>query len=188
MGCIAFKKDNDIFNDINTREFQDIIVIDIDGNPKKISDYLSGVKLLIIVNTASYCGYTKPNYTQLVELHNKYREKGLQILGFPCNQFYSQENKSEGDIKQFVQSNFNVEFPMFAKVDVNGKYTHELYIYLKKTHADFNMGNNQLKNIPWNFTKFLVSPLGKVYQYYSPDTEPLTFEVEIQKYLSQDAH
>jgi glutathione peroxidase len=132
MGCISFKTGSDTFQSLETKHFEQIVVIDIDGNVKKIGDYLNNKKLLIIVNTASYCGYTKPNYTQLVDLYTKYKDKGLEILGFPCNQFYAQEYKSEDDIKTFVKTNYNVDFPMFTKIDVNGEYTHELFIYLKK--------------------------------------------------------
>lgn len=186
MGCISFKTSSDTFQSLETKQFENITVIDIDGNVNKIGDYLQNKKLLIIVNTASYCGYTKPNYTQLVDLYAKYKEKGLEILAFPCNQFYSQESKSEEDIKYFVKTNFNVDFPMFTKVDINGEFTHELFIYLKKNHNYFNIGNNQLKNVPWNFTKFLVSVKGEVFNYYSPDTEPNTMISEIEKYLKED--
>jgi len=186
MGCIGFKNSSDTFKSLETKEFDQIEVIDIDGNIKKIGDYLKNKKLLIIVNTASFCGYTKPNYSQLVELHERYKDKGLEILGFPCNQFYSQENKSEDDIKIFVKKNFNVKFPMFTKIDVNGEFTHELFIYLKKNHRYFNIGNNQLKNTPWNFTKFLVTSKGDVINYFSPDTEPNIMITEIEKYLNED--
>jgi len=188
MGCISFKNSSDTFLNLDTKNFEDLDLVDIDGNTRKLADYILNTKLLIIVNTASFCGYTKPNYTQLVELHNKYKDRGLQILGFPCNQFYAQENKSEEDIKSFTKTNFNVEFPLFSKIDVNGDFTHELYIYLKKNHPYFNIGKNQLKNIPWNFTKFLVSPKGEVYTYFSPDIEPNTMIEKIEKYLNEDIY
>ncbi len=186
MGCITFKTGIDTFQSLETKPFEEIKVIDINGNLNKLGNYLYKKKLLIIVNTASNCGYTKPNYIQLVELYKQYKDKGLEILAFPCNQFYSQEYKSEDDIKEFVKNNFNVEFPMFTKVDVNGEFSHELYIYLKKNHNYFNIGTNQLKNVPWNFTKFLISAKGEVYDYFSPDTEPNTMIGEIEKYLNVD--
>jgi len=186
MGCLSFKTSNDTFESLETKPFEEITVIDIDGNIKKIGNYLTNKKLLIIVNTASFCGYTKPNYTQLVDLYNKYKDKGLEILGFPCNQFYAQESRPEEDIKLFVKSNFNVEFPMFSKIDVNGEFTHELFINLKKSHPYFNIGNNQLRSVPWNFTKFLVNTKGEVCNYFSPDTEPNTMIAEIDKYLKED--
>jgi len=186
MGCLTFKNSYDTFQSIDTNSFENIVLMDIDGNMKRMSELTQNKRLLVIVNTASFCGYTQSNYTQLVELHNKYKDKGLEILGFPCNQFYSQENKNEEDIKEFVKTNFNVQFPMFSKIDVNGNFTNELYIYIKKNHNHFNMGNNQLKNIPWNFTKFLVSQRGEVYNYFSPDTEPNIMIDEIDKYLNED--
>jgi len=183
MGCISFKNGIDVFSTLETKPFKEIILIDIDGNLKKVEDYVNGKKLLIIVNTASFCGYTAPNYSQLVELHEKYNEKGLEILGFPCNQFYSQENRGEEDIKKFTKENYNLNFPLFSKIDVNGEDTHELYIHLKKNEIYFNLGENQLKNLPWNFTKFFVTPEGKVLKFFSPDFEPKNMEKEIVEYL-----
>ncbi len=183
MGCISFKNGIDVFSTLETKPFKEIIIIDIDGNLRKIEDYINNKKLLIIVNTASFCGYTAPNYTQLVELHEKYKDKGLEILGFPCNQFYSQENKHEDDIKKFTKENYNLNFPLFSKIDVNGEHTHELYRHLKKGDIYFNLGENQLKNLPWNFTKFLVTVEGKVLKFFSPDFEPKNMENEILKYL-----
>ena len=185
MGCISFKNDIDKFSNLETKPFKEIILIDIDGNLKKVEDFLQDKKLLIIVNTASNCGYTAPNYTQLVELHEKYKEKGFEILGFPCNQFYSQENRDEEDIKKFTKENYNLSFPLFGKIDVNGEDTHELYRYLKKQDVYFNLGDNQLKNLPWNFTKFLVTSDGKVLKFYSPDFEPKNMEDEIVKFLEE---
>jgi glutathione peroxidase len=185
MGCIAFKNGIDIFSSLETKPFKDIILIHIDGNLGKVEDYVFDKKLLIIVNTASFCGYTAPNYSQLVELHEKYKYKGLEILAFPCNQFYSQENRDEADIKKFTKEKFNVDFPLFSKIDVNGENTHELYRYLKKNDLYFNLGENQLKNIPWNFTKFLVKPNGEILKFFSPDFEPKDMENEIIKYLEE---
>jgi glutathione peroxidase len=185
MGCISFKNGIDIFSNLETKEFKDIILIDIDGNLRKVEDYIKNKKLLIIVNTASFCGYTAPNYTQLAQMHEKYKDKGLEILGFPCNQFYSQENRDETDIKKFTKENYNINFPLFSKIDVNGEHTHELYKYLKKDDLYFNLGENQLKNIPWNFTKFLVKGNGKVLKFFSPDFEPNNMENEIIKYLEE---
>ena len=183
MGGLFFKKGTDKFTNVNIKNFKEIEVTDIDGNLKKVGDYLQNKKLLIIVNTASSCGYTNSNYKQLVDLYTKYSPQGLEILGFPCNQFMSQESKCEIDIKNYTKNKFKVEFPLFSKIDVNGPNTHQLFIHLKKNHKDFNIDSQNLKNIPWNFAKFLVDTNGKVIAFYSPDTEPSNMEKEIEKNL-----
>ena len=186
MGCISYKTDIDKFDTISNCPFKDIKVVDIDNNINKIENYIEHKKLIIIVNTASSCGYTTSNYTQLVELYNKFSKNGLQILGFPCNQFFSQENDNEAEIKKFVKNKFNVEFPMFSKLEVNGQNTHELYKYIKTNHSNFKIDEFNLKNIPWNFTKFLLDEKGKVLNFYSPESEPIQMEDEIKKYLYTD--
>lgn len=183
MGSVFFKKGTDKYNNGKLKKFKEISVVDIDGNTKTIGDYLLNKKLLIIVNTASSCGYTNSNYKQLVDLYNKYSDKGLQILGFPCNQFMSQESACEFDIKKFAKEKFKVEFPLFSKIEVNGPETHELYKHLKSNCKEFVVDENTFNNIPWNFAKFLVDNNGKVIAFYSPDTEPTKMEKEINKYI-----
>jgi glutathione peroxidase len=143
----------------------DCKAIDIKGNDVSLRDYAG--KVLLIVNTASKCGFT-PQYAGLEKLHEKYRDKGLAVLGFPCNQFGAQEPGNETEIQQFCQLKYDVKFPMFAKVDVNGANTHPLYRVLKKA-AKGVLGTEGIK---WNFTKFLVDRNGKVVDRYAPTTKP----------------
>ena len=158
-----------------TVSLYDIHVKDIDGNDVKLEKYKS--KVILIVNVASQCGYTN-QYAGLQELHQKYSDKGLSILGFPCNQFLSQEPGTEEEIKNFCMTNFGVEFDMFSKIDVNGKNTHPLYVYLKKSAGGF-----VTDDIKWNFTKFLINRDGEVVKRYAPSTKPKDIEADIQKLL-----
>ncbi|KAF8765318.1 hypothetical protein HU200_008691 [Digitaria exilis] len=154
----------------------DITVKDIRGNDVKLSDY-SG-KVLLIVNVASQCGLTNSNYKELNVLYDKYRQKGLEILAFPCNQFAGQEPGSNEDIQQTVCTRFKAEFPVFDKINVNGKDAAPLFKYLKSQKGGF-LGDG----IKWNFTKFLVNKDGKVVGRYAPTTSPLKIENDIQKLL-----
>ena len=124
-------------------------------------------KILLIVNTASQCGFT-PQYTGLEELYRTYQEKGLIVLGFPCNQFGGQEPGDAEAIGQFCQTRFDVSFPLFAKIDVNGDNAHPLYVWLKHEAAGI-LGTEAIK---WNFTKFLIDREGKVVHRYAPATRP----------------
>jgi len=122
---------------------------------------------MLIVNTASKCGFTG-QYAGLETLYRKYRDRGLVVLGFPCNQFGAQEPGSEAEIGAFCQANYGVTFPMFSKIDVNGTNAHPLYNYLKGEKA----GILGTKNIKWNFTKFLVNRDGQVVNRFAPTTKP----------------
>jgi glutathione peroxidase len=164
------------------QNINDIKVKDIDGGEKPLSDYLKGKKVTLIVNVASSCGYTDSNYKQLVELYQKYSEKGLEILGFPCNQFMGQEDKCELDIKNFSKNNYKVTFPMFSKIEVNGENTHPLYVYLKNHTKELNQ-NEGLKNIPWNFAKFLVDTDGNVVHFYPPHHNPSEIAADLDKLI-----
>ncbi len=135
-------------------------------------------KVLLIVNVASQCGFT-PQYQGLEELYRKYKEQGLEILGFPCNQFGGQEPGDEAEIKNFCSLNYDVTFPLFAKIDVNGAGTDPLYAYLKHEEKGI-LGTEAIK---WNFTKFLVGRDGKVLQRFAPQTTPSELESEIKKAL-----
>ena len=135
-------------------------------------------KVLLIVNTASACGFT-PQYQGLQHLYEKYQEQGLEILAFPCNQFNQQEKADNKEIKQFCDLNFNIQFPLFAKIEVNGPDTHPLYQFLKDQVPGF-LGS---KNIKWNFTKFLVTREGQVIDRYAPITKPEAIEADIKKLL-----
>lgn len=148
----------------------------IKGQDVPLSEYKG--KTLLIVNTASKCGLT-PQYQGLEEMYKKYHEQGLEILGFPCNQFGGQEPGSEEQIESFCSLNYGVSFPMFAKIDVNGKNEHPLYSHLK-TEAPGILG---LKDIKWNFTKFLISKDGEVIKRFAPTDTPEHFESEVKAAL-----
>jgi glutathione peroxidase len=154
----------------------DFTVKDIHGKSVKLDKYKG--KPLLIVNTASKCGFT-PQYKGLEALYEKLHGKGLEILGFPCNQFGEQEPGSEAEIEQFCELNYGVTFPMFSKIDVNGDKAAPLYKYLKKEKPGL-MGSEAIK---WNFTKFLVDRNGKVLERYAPNTEPAAIAGDIEKLL-----
>jgi glutathione peroxidase len=129
---------------------------------------------MLIVNTASKCGFT-PQFEGLEKLYKQHQDKGLAVLGFPCNQFGAQEPGSEEEIGAFCQVNYGVTFPMFAKIDVNGANAHPLYAFLKSEKA----GILGTRNIKWNFTKFLVNRDGKVTGRFAPTTKPEDIEKAI---------
>lgn len=133
---------------------------------------------MLIVNTASKCGFT-PQYEGLEKLYREHSDKGLVVLGFPCNQFGAQEPGSADEIGAFCQVNYGVSFPMFAKIDVNGAAAHPLYTWLKGEQA----GILGTRNIKWNFTKFLVSRDGKVVGRFAPTTKPKDIEQAIAQVL-----
>lgn len=149
----------------------------LDGRDVSLSDY-SG-KVLLIVNTASKCGFT-PQYGGLEELFKRYSDKGLEILGFPCNQFGAQEPGDADEIATFCSLTYDVTFPMFGKIDVNGPSAHPLYQYLKKAKKGL-LGSEGIK---WNFTKFLIDRQGQVVARYAPTELPEALEGAIQKLLS----
>ena len=148
----------------------------IDGAPVNLADYRG--KVLLIVNTASKCGFT-PQYKGLQKLFEQYRERGLEVLGFPCDQFGHQEPGSESEINSFCELNFGVSFPLFAKIEVNGSGTHPLFSHLK-SEAPGLLGTEGIK---WNFTKFLVNREGKVVGRYAPATAPDAIAADIEKLL-----
>jgi glutathione peroxidase len=148
----------------------------IDGKETSLADYKG--KTLLIVNVASKCGFTK-QYTGLEALYRKFKDKGLVILGFPCNQFGAQEPGDEAEIKNFCSLNYEVTFPLFAKVDVNGANTHPVYDYLKKAEKGI-LGTEAIK---WNFTKFLVNKNGEVLSRFAPTTTPESLEKDIAPLL-----
>jgi glutathione peroxidase len=154
----------------------DISVNDIHGKPVKLDRYKG--KVLLIVNTASECGFT-PQYKGLEALYKKLSAKGLEVLGFPCNQFGGQEPGDEGAIASFCELNFGVTFPLFAKVEVNGEGAAPLYRYLKKAKPGL-LGSEAIK---WNFTKFLVDGKGNVVERYAPNAEPASLAADIAKLL-----
>lgn len=148
----------------------------INGESKSLGDYRGQV--LLIVNVASQCGFT-PQYAGLEALWQKYHERGLMVLGFPCNQFGGQEPGDEATIANFCSSKFNVSFPLFAKVDVNGETAHPLWQHLKKA-APGVLGSEKIK---WNFTKFLVNREGQVVKRYGSITKPEQISADIERLL-----
>jgi glutathione peroxidase len=154
----------------------DFNVDDITGKPVQLDRYRG--KVLLVVNTASKCGFT-PQYRGLEALYRKYRDQGLEVLGFPCNQFGAQEPGSEEEIAAFCETNYGVTFPMFAKIDVNGDATAPLYRYLKREKPGL-LGTEAIK---WNFTKFLVDRDGKVVARYAPNDTPEALEPDVAKAL-----
>lgn len=135
-------------------------------------------KALLIVNVASKCGFT-PQYKGLEEIYRKYKDKGFEVLGFPCNQFGAQEPGDAEEIKSFCSLTYDVSFPMFAKVDVNGDEAHPLYKFLKKEEKGF-LGTEAIK---WNFTKFLVDKSGNVIERFAPQAKPEDLAKDIEKVL-----
>jgi glutathione peroxidase len=148
----------------------------INGNPVPLNAYKDQV--LLIVNTASQCGFT-PQYKGLQALYDRYASQGLVVLGFPCNQFGQQEPGNSNQIQSFCETNFGVSFPLFQKIEVNGSNAHPLYQYLTKAVP----GIFGTEGIKWNFTKFLVDRSGKVVKRYPPTTKPEDLAKDIQALL-----
>ncbi|QCI11360.1 glutathione peroxidase [Pseudomonas putida] len=160
------------------KSLQDIACVTLGGEHKKLGDFPG--KALLVVNTASQCGFT-PQYKGLEQLWQQYRERGLVVLGFPCNQFGKQEPGEARDIAQFCERNFGVSFPLFRKVEVNGPGAHPLFVELKQ-RAPGLFGTQKIK---WNFTKFLIDPASGQIKRYAPSTKPQALEADIQRLLSR---
>ncbi|MGJ7915704.1 glutathione peroxidase [Massilia sp. LXY-6] len=158
---------------MNVFDFQ---ATSLDGKPVDLARYRG--KVLLIVNTASKCGFT-PQYQGLEAVYRELHGRGLEVLGFPCNQFGSQEPGTEAEIGDFCEKNYGVSFPMFAKVDVNGDHAHPLWKHLKG-EAPGVLG---LEAIKWNFTKFLIGRDGKVVKRYAPQTKPEEIAGDVEKLL-----
>ena len=150
----------------------------IDGKQIDLQQYQG--KVLLIVNTASQCGFT-PQYKGLEAVYEQFRDKGVEVLGFPCNQFGAQEPGTAEEIGAFCERNFGITFPLFDKVEVNGEEAHPLFKHLK-SEAPGLMGTEAIK---WNFTKFLVRKDGTVYKRYAPQTEPKELMKDIEKLLAE---
>lgn len=154
----------------------DFEVKDIQGKSVSLKKYEG--KTLLIVNVASKCGFT-PQYKELEQIYKEYHGQGLEILAFPCNQFGSQEPGNEEEIKQFCSLTYDVSFPLFAKVDVNGDGASTLYTFLKESLPGI-LGSKAIK---WNFTKFLIDKTGKPIERFAPNDKPLDLVKDIKKYL-----
>lgn len=148
----------------------DFTVTTIDGSERALRDYAG--KVLLVTNVASQCGLT-PHYAGLQELYETFRDRGLVVLGFPCNQFGAQEPGSEKEIKTFCETKFGVTFPMFAKIDVNGAARHPLYAFLSAQPTQPDGPGD----IQWNFAKFLIDRTGAVVARFAPPTKPVSDEI-----------
>ncbi|CAG9332873.1 unnamed protein product [Blepharisma stoltei] len=155
----------------------DFTMNDIDGNPVSLASYRGHV--LIIANVACGCGLTSKHYAQFNELYKRYEEKGLRILGFPCNQFFGQESGTEPEIKEHVRGFLGAKFDLFSKVEVNGKRACDLFRFLRQ--------RSSLKGgkIGWNFGKFVIDKEGNIISYHGPKTNPLDFEAELATLLEK---
>lgn len=177
----------------------DFTVRNIEGSDKRLADYKG--QWLLVVNVASKCGLT-PQYEGLESLYKKYQDKGLTVLGFPCNQFGNQEPGSDGEIQQFCSTNYGVSFPLFSKVEVNGDRAHPLYKHMRAVQPgavppeaikgnrlyEYLEKNNpeslQSDVVRWNFTKFLVNPAGEVVKRYEPDVTPTQIHADLATRLN----
>ena len=155
----------------------DFDALQIDGKKVALNNFQG--KVMLIVNTASACGFT-PQFAGLEELHQQYGDKGLAVLGFPCNQFGSQDSGSNAEIAGFCQLNYGVTFPMMAKIEVNGSGAHPLYQWLSK-EAPGLLGS---KSIKWTFTKFLIGKDGAVLKRYAPTDTPQSLAKDIEKAMA----
>ncbi len=155
----------------------DFNVEDAQGKSIALSQYKN--KVLIIVNTASKCGFT-PQYKELQTLYEAWHDKGLEILAFPCNQFANQESGTNEEIQQFCQMNYGLTFPVFAKINVNGKDSHPLYEYLRSQTKTLLGGR-----IKWNFTKFLIAKDGRIYKRFEPSFSPEQMAPYIETLLKE---
>ncbi|RZC57548.1 hypothetical protein C5167_004849 [Papaver somniferum] len=158
----------------------DFTVKDARGNDVDLSTYKG--KVLLIVNVASQCGLTTSNYTELAQLYQKYKDQGLEILAFPCNQFRGEEPGTNEEIVEFACTRFKPEYPIFDKVDVNGDNAAPIYKFLKSSKGGL-FGDS----IKWNFAKFLIDKEGHVVDRYAPSTSPLSIEKDIKKLLGASA-
>jgi glutathione peroxidase len=152
----------------------------IDGRQRPLAEFQG--KILLVVNVASECGFT-PQYAGLEALYREHRDRGFAVLGFPCNQFGAQEPGDEAQISQFCETRFQVSFPMFAKIDVNGPDAHPLYAFLKSAEPGL-LGTEAIK---WNFTKFLVGRDGRVLKRYAPATKPEAIDADVRAALDGKA-
>ena len=155
--------------------FYDFEAESLNGQKRAMAEFKD--KVVVVVNTASKCGLT-PQFEGLEELNKKYKDEGLVIIGFPCNQFAKQEPGEAGEIQEFCQLNYGVSFPMFSKIDVNGENAHPLYKYLKSKKGGW-FGSS----IKWNFTKFVIDKNGNPVKRFAPTTKPADMEALIKKLL-----
>ncbi|WP_114854057.1 glutathione peroxidase [Brachybacterium sp. YJGR34] len=156
----------------------DFTATTLSGTEQPLAEHLGAV--VLVVNTASRCGLT-PQYAGLQELHERYRDQGLTVLGFPCDQFMHQEPGTAAEIAEFCEVTYGVTFPMFAKIDVNGEGAHPLYRWLTGAHGDVPAGE-----IEWNFGKFLLGRDGTVLRRYAPSVEPADVAGDVEEALAAE--
>lgn len=154
----------------------DLEVNTLEGAPRKLEEYRG--RVMLIVNVASKCGFT-PQYSGLESLYRKYKDRGLTVLGFPCDQFGHQEPGDAKEIRDFCTLNYDVTFPLFAKIEVNGPHAHPVYQYLKSHVED----SSEAPDIEWNFTKFLVARDGRVMRRYRSKDAPASIEEDVEALL-----
>lgn len=155
----------------------DFQALDIQGNERSLSEFKG--KVLLVVNTASKCGLT-PQFEGLEAMYEDLKSQGLEVLGFPCNQFAEQDKGTDSEIAGFCMKNYGVSFPMFSKIEVNGDNAHPLYKYLKK-EARGLLGSQKIK---WNFTKFLINQNGEVVKRFAPTTKPSAIKKHVEALLA----
>lgn len=163
---------------VSAKSIHEFTVKDAKGKDVNLTTYKG--KVLLVVNVASKCGFTDSNYTQLTELYSRYKDKGFEILAFPCNQFLKQEPGSSQQAEEFACSRYKAEYPIFGKVRVNGRDAAPVYKFLKAQKSGF-LGSS----IKWNFTKFLIDKEGHVIQRFGTTTPPLAIEKNIKKALGE---
>ncbi|EAR94389.1 phospholipid hydroperoxide glutathione peroxidase (macronuclear) [Tetrahymena thermophila SB210] len=156
--------------------------IDNDGKLRKMSEF-KNKKCILVVNVACKCGLTSDHYKQLVEIYKQYKSRGFEILAFPTNDFMEQEPWDNNKIKEYVQTNFNVDFQLFDKIQVNGENCHEIYKFLRFNSELHDSKTGKTRQIPWNFAKFLINPQGKVVKFVSPKYNPEVMIPDIEAML-----
>ena len=171
LGCSSAQKNGTT----TAQSFYDFKALNMQNKEVSMSDYMG--KVVLVVNTASKCGFT-PQFAGLEELYKKYKDQGVVILGFPCNQFGNQDPGTDEEIQSFCQVNYGVTFPMFSKIDVNGKNAHPIYKYLKNS-----LSGAITDDIKWNFTKFLIDKSGKPIKRYGSNVKPVDLEFDIEETL-----
>ncbi|MBP1663686.1 MAG: glutathione peroxidase [Bacteroidetes bacterium] len=173
LGCTSAQKNASA---TSAQNFYDFKALNMQDKEVSMSDYKG--KVILVVNTASKCGYT-PQFASLEALYEKYKDKGFVILGFPCNQFGNQDPGTNEEIQSFCKVNYGVTFPMFSKIDVNGENAHPIFIYLKNT-----LSGTITDNIKWNFTKFLIDRSGEPLKRYGSNVKPESIEADIVELLN----
>ena len=192
MGCAVsmfYKQGSDPALTSPYSSLLDVPAVDIDGKHiERLGDVLSGKKCMLISNVSSKWAFTDEHYTQFVELHTELSAKGFEILAFPSNQFFTQEPGTNKEIKSLVRNFYEAEFLLFEKSDVNGPATNEVFKFLRANTPEFNSkGSDQLKQIPWNFSKFLVNKEGKVVAFYDTKISPSKLKSKILQILESES-